>query len=61
MIHLTKQSTKSVMEIELKRMACVNSPFIKGRLADKEEFENLIASKPEHCCKKCQSILNGLK
>lgn len=61
MIHLTKQTTKEVQNIQLNRMACVNSPFIKGRLADKEEFAQLMETKLQHCCKKCQSIYRGLK
>lgn len=54
MTHLIKQTNIIMIGgASVIRMACVNSPFIKGRIVDMEKF----AQTPiESRCKKCQKI-----
>lgn len=56
MIHLVKQTDAITREgISLKRMACVNDPFVRGRIVTLDEFKTAMQS-GKTCCKKCQKI-----
>jgi len=60
MVHLQKQTNTQVQGIELKRLACVTNPFVKGLVLTVEEFERRFEEHPEHCCKKCVKIYNRM-
>jgi hypothetical protein len=55
MIHLTKSTSTKADGISLSRMACVNSPFIRGYIASQEEFMKAVRENRQ-VCKKCLAI-----
>jgi hypothetical protein len=55
-IHLVKQTDSISKEgISIKRMACVNDPFVRGYIVTLDEFNSAMQA-GKTCCKKCQKI-----